>query len=144
MNDDLELMRLNAEEMSIEERIKNIENNIWYIELIDKAQEISPELLTPIKRFLLCIQQIVENGVKFTASLFYYIQLYILNDEDRKCNELIGLLEYVRKNILELDIKEYAAFLDKHHLQVYYYYLYIFITLDTKNSSIRFNYIIIS
>lgn len=118
MNDDLELMRLNAEEMSIEERIKNIENNIWYIELIDKAQEISPELLTPIKRFLLCIQQIVENGVKFTASLFYYIQLYILNDEDRKCNELISLLEYVRKNILELDIKEYAAFLDKHHLQV--------------------------
>lgn len=126
MNDDLELMRLNAEEKSIKERIKNIENNIWYIDLINKAQEISPELLTPIKRFLLCIQQIVENGVKFTASLFYYIQLYILSDEDMKCNELIVLLEYVRKNILFLDVKEYAAFLEKHHLQVFFFIIYYF------------------
>lgn len=111
-------MKLTAEEKSIENRIKNIKKNPYFYQIINEAQRISPKLVLPIRKLLICIQQIVESDEKFTSILFYYIMLYILDDYDYKCEELLELLEYIRKEVLELDIKEYHQFLKKHHIPI--------------------------
>lgn len=103
-------MRLEAEEKSIKMRIKRIKNCDWFLPLLDRAQQFN-EITPPVKRFLVAIQQIIEDGKELTEELFYDIHLFILDDNDHKSKELEEIMEYVRKEVLNLNIIDYYNFL---------------------------------
>lgn len=103
-------MRLEAEEKSIKMRIKRIKNCDWFLPLLYRAQQFN-EITPPVKRFLVAIQQIIEDGKELTEELFYDIHLFILDDNDHKSKELEEIMEYVRKEVLNLNIIDYYNFL---------------------------------
>lgn len=115
---DMKRMRIEAEEKSLKIRMERLRNCDWFLLLLDKSQQFNQQLSVSVKRFLVSIQEIIENGEEFTKELFYKIHLDILDDDDHKDSELERLIEYVRKEVLDLNIIEYYNFLKKNKYQI--------------------------
>lgn len=95
LDTDLNKMRLTAEQISLEKRINNIKGCKWFLRLLEKAEQFKNTLEPCIKKFIVSVQQVIEDGYEFTTDLFYDIHLHVLTYEDHKDAELEKVTEFV-------------------------------------------------
>ena len=114
---DIEMMRLGEKVLQLEQEAHNINHGKWYQYLTAKTKGIHGSHLTiQEKKLLFALRSVVEDGNELTEDLFLNVLENVITLEDHAVFPLQNLIEYVRTDILDMELNTYWQWMKKNKI----------------------------
>ena len=116
---DMAMMRLGDEVIRLEQAAHNLENGKWFQKVTMKTKGMNGSHLTlQEKKLLFALHSIVEDGNDLTPDLFFSILEQLMTREDLAVFPLQNLIDYIREEVLDIELKTYWEWLQKQNIPI--------------------------
>ena len=113
------MMRLGDEVIRLEQAAHNLENGKWFQKVTMKTKGMNGSHLTlQEKKLLFALHSIVEDGNDLTPDLFFSILEQLMTREDLAVFPLQNLIDYIREEVLDIELKTYWEWLQKQNIPI--------------------------